>query len=259
MIVSAVIHDGPRAMVRWDAEAGDPTDGTVTVSRRVGSGPVEPVQGWVGAPMGSGVATDWAVPLNVPVVYALTHSSGEIWRAEAVTAVSDRPQLIETVRGGRAVVTVKAWPEYATPNQTRSLSVPRRRDRLILSGIEETPVSNLELLTFTAAELAAVEALLADGNPVLLKGWGPVTDTWVSVKGRDTRRFAGASETRVIALEVDHLAGPPDPAARGVANTLGDLHDFMQAQPEGPTLAGINARWPGSLLDIAADPLGGEG
>lgn len=260
MIVTVQIHAGPRATIRWDRETGDPTGGTITVLRQAGT-TTTVVQGMGTAPDSSGTTPDWTVPVRQPVRYGVRHSTGVTWWSELVTADADRPTLIEPIRGNRAVVTVKSWDEQSATPQTRELSVPGRPDPITIPGVMETPTSTLELLTFTTVEEVTLEALLADGKTVRLRGWGTVEDTWLSVRGHSKRRFAPHllnSETRVHSLEVRHTA-MPDPLVRAVATTLGQLHNFMEATAgPGATLADIHARWPGTLLDIAADPLEGD-
>lgn len=258
MIITVDIHAGPRATVRWDRESGDPTGGALRVVRQVTGGPVETVQGMETAPNTSGVVPDWTVPLRQPVRYGVTHTGGTSWWSDLLTVDADRPTLIEPIRGQRATVTVVSWPDEDATPQTRELSVPGRPDPITIPGVMESPTSTIELLTFTTDEARALESLLADGKTVRLRGWGTVEDTWLSVRGHSRRRFAPHllnSQTRIHTLEVRHTS-MPDPTVRAIATTLGDLHAFMQAQIPGATLADIHDRWPGTLLDIAADPLG---
>lgn len=257
MIITVTEHAGPRATIRWDRETGDPTTGTMAVVRQT-TGAVETVQGLDSVPPSSGVATDWTVPLRTQVRYGIEHSSGITWWADPITINADRPDLIEPIRGQRVSVTVVSWPSEEADSQTRELIVPGRPDALIIPGVAMLPTSTLEVMVFTTAEARALEALLADGKTVRLRGWGTVEDTWLSVRNYSKRRFAPHllhSETRIYSLDVRHTT-MPDPGTRAVAKTLQDLHDYMQQLVPGATLADIHARWPGTLLDIAADPLG---
>lgn len=215
--------------------------------------------GHAGTPASSGVAVDWTIPLRRPVRYGIRGSDGRSVWADPVIAHADRPTLIEPIRGRRATVTIMSWTDEAAPHQTRTLSVPRRRDRIVIPGVEEYPTSSIELLTFTEAEYDALVNLLAVGRVLRIRGWGSVRDAWVSVLGRTSRRFTDhnlESWTRVTTLQLDHT-GMPDPGERAIAATLGQLNEFMQASTPGAALADIHARWLGTLLDIAADPLDG--
>lgn len=257
--LTAVPGWGSRAILTIDLE-GATTLGTMTLWRIEPDGTEVPVAGAAGIPAVSTVVADVAAGLVRVLSWRVDFTGGPSATSNTLTIASvPAPYgagmclVTHPVTGMTAPVIVVSWTDLDREGQGAALVIPGRDEPIELTDVEMLPTAPLELLTLTADDEAALDALLAAGEIVLLRTVDPgYPDTFIKVRRRNTKRLTRRGMPRLHSVDVQHHRHP-SPETRATGDTLQNLHDAVPTD-----LQAIADRWPGDLLDIAAADLMSE-
>ena len=133
----------------------------------------------------SGAATiyDYEATFGNYVHYDVTDAGSFTARSASVYLWAGVPWLVHPGRPDLSVpLAVTQWPAWSRPIVRGVFQPIGRVRRVVVSGLRQSKEGDLAVYTSSETERAALEAILADGSPLLLKGSSEGAGTyWVSV------------------------------------------------------------------------------
>lgn len=185
LTLAASAEISPSGVPRVRLEVDGAVNSQVTVSRQDPSGAWTPVRS--ADPLnlaGSGTAFDYEAPFDETVLYEVD-DAGTTAQSAPVSSVSGGvPWLLHPGRPEESVrLQVVEWPTWKHPIERGVFAPIGRKRRVVVGSVRLSPEGDLVLYTSAHDTTDALEAILADGTPLLLKGTRTENagTRWVSV------------------------------------------------------------------------------
>lgn len=249
-----LVNNPPRVSLAISANAGE---GSATITRLDPSGATVPVRTPDGNPLpisaGSALLFDYEMPYGESVSYSSMASPNTISAGVRVTA--SRPWLVHPAIPARSVQ-IQAFRQGTGIKRTRGVRqsvlypLGRANPLVITDGARHGVTSSLVLLSSSSAYTQAIEALTADGSPLLLNvpvalGFN-LTTRYIAIADIDyapvfDKVFETYFDITLPFVEVDRPAG-----GSTSQRNLTSLTTY-------PTIAALNAAY-SSLAAVQAGP-----
>lgn len=215
----------------------EPTISSISLMREV-DGVRSPVRGAQGMPVPNDalVITDNEAPFGKPVTYVLikryTNGTQVEYLSNAVTLTTALPWISHPITGLGVAATITEWPELTYAGRQTIVAVAGRSRPIVISDRRIAASSELVMLTKTRDALLDLRALLATGDPLLVRpicdavegdylAIGDVSEARVKPNGEG----AGSDWRRLVSMDVQAVDAP-DTAIPAVGDTLQDLADY---------------------------------
>lgn len=208
------------------------------------------------------VITDHEAPFATDFHYVLTQALSNGTTAETlsetVRMTTALPWISHPITGQGVTATITDWPELTYSARQNVVAVAGRSRPIVISDRRIAASSELVILTKTRAALLDLRALLASGDPLLVRpvcdavegdylAIGDVSEARVKPKGEG----AGSDWRRLVSMDAQ-VVDAPDTSIPAIGDTLASLAAYVPT-----TLAALaDAFGPGAtLLTIAETSL----
>ena len=155
----------------------------------------------------------WA-PLNTPIAYYWSGTGG-VTEADPVTVTASTPILSSTLHSGSLPVVVHALQDMQREAGSKIHTVIGRDDQVVSVAPMRLPQGTLVLRAETAAQRAELDALIAPGDPLILRApcTSAVPDMTISVTSARWTLVDGNTPSGPARLEMPFVQVTADPAA----------------------------------------------